>query len=158
MSASLILFEDDSARIVDVCERLNRDACSRAVFLVEKDGQLVASAGDTEDFDLMSLASLTAGNMAATNGLANLLGEQGFDSQFHAGIREHIHISTVGHRMILVVIFNDRSSIGLVRLKIDQATTALHSVIESVLTRSEAVGGDSVTYTDTEIDRMLDDE
>jgi predicted regulator of Ras-like GTPase activity (Roadblock/LC7/MglB family) len=158
MSVSLILFEDDSVRIVDVCERLNRDACARAVFLVEKDGQLIASAGATQDFDLMSLASLTAGNMAATNGLANLLGEQGFDSQFHAGIREHIHISTIGDRMILVVIFNDRSSLGLVRLKIDQAASALVSVIDSVLTRSEAVDVPSVGYTDNEIDRMLDDE
>ena len=158
MSVSMILFEEDAARLGALCAQLNREACARAVFLVDRDGQLIASAGAVQDFDSMSLASLTAGNVAATNGLAGLLGEQGFDSQFHKGVREHIFISALGARMILVVIFNERSSLGLVRLKIDQSSATFDAIIDQILSRSGAMSTNPVGYTESEIAEMLDDE
>lgn len=158
MSVSLVLLEDDSARIVDVCQRLTVDASARAVFLIEKDGQLIASAGDHTAFDSTSLASLTAGNMAATDGLAKLLGESGFGSQFHEGERENINISSVGNRMMLVVIFDERSSLGLVRLRVEQATHSLLKIVRDVLEKSSMNQGIDFDMTDTDIDRMLGDD
>ena len=134
MASSLILFEDDAERLNEICSRLNRDACACAVFLIETDGQLIASAGETDRYDAMSLAALTAGNVAAVNALAHLVGEDGFDSQFHAGVNAHIFISAVGESMILVVVFNERSSLGLVRLKTGQFIRTLESVSYTHLT------------------------
>jgi hypothetical protein len=45
---------------------------------------------------------LAAGNIAATGGLAQLLGEEEFSILFHEGQRDHLHISIVGKKVILL--------------------------------------------------------
>ncbi len=72
----------------------------------------------SSSLDTTSLASLTAGNVAATDGLAKLIGEKEFSVLFHEGEKDNIHISIVAKRVILVVIFDERSSLGLVRLRV----------------------------------------
>ena len=83
-----------------------RDANAKVVFIVDTNGQLSAAAGDIDNVDTTSLASLTAGNIAATGGMAKLLKEQEFATQFHEGEKANIHIQLVGNRVILVVIFD----------------------------------------------------
>src|SRR4026209_520287 len=117
MSAGLVMHEEDFQKIKEVIGRLRSDANAKLVFLVDKNGQQMASHGDM-DVDATSLASLTAGNVAATDGLARLIGEKEFSILFHEGQQDHIHISIVGRRAILLVIFDDRSSLGLVRLRV----------------------------------------
>jgi predicted regulator of Ras-like GTPase activity (Roadblock/LC7/MglB family) len=104
---------------------------------VDKNGQLIASAGETQNVDTTSLASLTAGNIAATGGIAKLLGEQEFTILFHEGEKDNIHISLVGSRVILVVIFDKRSSIGLVRLRVKKSTENLVRIFEEISTKVE---------------------
>ena len=74
---------------------------------------------------MTSLSSLTAGNVAATGGIAKLLREKEFTSQFHEGEKTNVHITLVGSRVILVVLFDERSSLGLVRLRVKKATEEL---------------------------------
>src|SRR5260370_10751452 len=102
-------------------------------FLVDKNGQLIASVGATENLDTTSLASLTAGNIAATGGLAKLIGEKEFSILFHEGERDNLHISIIGGRVILVVIFDTRSSLGLVRLRVKKASDELNKIFEGLM-------------------------
>ena len=120
-SSHFVLREEDSYRFDEALVRLRQDANARAVFLIDKNGQQIANTGETENFDTTSLASLTAGNVAATDGLAKLIGEREFSVLFHEGQQDHIHISIVAGRAILVVIFDERSSLGLVRLRVKRA-------------------------------------
>src|SRR3972149_4797615 len=115
---SFVMFEEEYREITSVIEKLLRDANAKCVYLVDKDGQLIASSGDTKDIDATSLAALTAGNMAATGGLAKLIGEKEFSILFHEGEKDNLHISVVEQRVILVVIFDKQSSLGLVRLRV----------------------------------------
>src|SRR5215468_6497547 len=117
MGAELILFEEEYQRIHDAISRLKRDANALSVYMIEKSGQQLAAVGQTDDIDATALASLTAGNVAATEGLARLVGEREFSSLFHEGERENIHITVVGGRVILLVVFDETSSLGLVRLR-----------------------------------------
>ena len=114
------------------------NANGKAVFLIDKNGQQIASAGETSTFDTTSLASLTAGNVAATDGLAKLIGEREFSVLFHEGLRDHIHISIVAKRAILLVIFDERSSLGLVRLRVKRATGDMELIFETMLQKSAA--------------------
>ncbi|MEE2788694.1 MAG: roadblock/LC7 domain-containing protein [Myxococcota bacterium] len=133
MNAPFVLFDEELQKLSDICEALRTSASAKAIFVVDKNGQLLMSNGETHDLDSTSLASLTAGNMAATDGLAQVLGESaGFGVQLHEGEREHIHISSVGDRLILVVIFDERSSLGLVRLRVKQATEQIRHLMESL--------------------------
>ena len=93
--------------------------------------------GISSNLDTTSLASLTAGNVAATDGLARLIGEKEFSVLFHEGERDNIHISIVGKRVILVVIFDERSSLGLVRLRVKKASTELENVFNRILEKVE---------------------
>ena len=121
-SADFVLYEEEFKHLEEALRRLRQEANAKAVFLIDKNGQQIASAGEVEQFDTTSLASLTAGNVAATDGLAKLIGEREFSVLFHEGQQDHIHISIVAKRAILVVIFDDRSSLGLVRLRVKRAS------------------------------------
>jgi predicted regulator of Ras-like GTPase activity (Roadblock/LC7/MglB family) len=105
----------------------------KVVFIVDKNGQLIAASGDVDNLDTTSLASLTAGNIAATGGMAKLLKENEFATQFHEGEKANIHIQLVGNRVILVVIFDAKSSLGLVRLRVRKASEELNHIFEALL-------------------------
>jgi predicted regulator of Ras-like GTPase activity (Roadblock/LC7/MglB family) len=137
-SAHIVLHEEDFHQFEDALRRLRMDANARAVFLIDKNGQQIASAGEVEGFDTTSLASLTAGNVAATDGLAKLIGEREFSVLFHEGQRDHIHISIVGGRAILVVVFDDRSSLGLVRLRVKRANGEFERIFEEMMSRGDS--------------------
>ncbi len=137
VQSSLVMYEDEFREIEEIISRLVMEANAKSVYLVDKDGQLIASSGETHGIDSTSLASLTAGNIAATGGLAKLIGEKEFSILFHEGEKDNIHISLVGQRVILVVIFDDRSSLGLVRLRVRKASDRLNDCIQRILKRME---------------------
>lgn len=131
-SPDFVVYEPEYEELRSVLRRLRTEANARVVFLIDKNGQQIAAAGETDQFDSTSLASLTAGNVAATDGLAKLIGEREFSVLFHEGQQDHIHISIVAKRGILVVIFDDRSSLGLVRLRVKRASRDLEEVFDHI--------------------------
>jgi predicted regulator of Ras-like GTPase activity (Roadblock/LC7/MglB family) len=155
----MVMYEEEFIQISAICDRLSREANSKVVFLVDKNGQLIASAGETANLDTTSLASLTAGNIAATGGLAKLIGEKEFSILFHEGEKDNLHISIVAGRVILVVIFDSRSSLGLVRLRVKKASTELHAIFEKLLRKIEdpAAGSPFAEITDEDIDNLFSD-
>ncbi|HEV2846262.1 MAG TPA: roadblock/LC7 domain-containing protein [Thermoanaerobaculia bacterium] len=136
-AADFVLYEEEFKHLEESLRRLRQEANAKAVFLIDKNGQQIAAAGEIEQFDTTSLASLTAGNVAATDGLAKLIGEREFSVLFHEGQQDHIHISIVAKRAILVVIFDDRSSLGLVRLRVKRANVDLEKIFEVMLQKGE---------------------
>lgn len=137
MSSDLVMYEEEFQKIDEELQRLFQQASAKVVFLVDKNGQLIASAGETRDIDTTSLASLTAGNIAATGGIARLLGEKEFTILFHEGEKDNIHISLIGQRVILVVIFDKRSSLGLVRLRVKKASESLVRIFNEITSKAE---------------------
>ncbi|MBN2383661.1 roadblock/LC7 domain-containing protein [bacterium] len=157
----MIMYEEEFNSINDIISRLHSNSNAKIVFLVDKNGQLIASYGETENIDTTSLASLAAGNIAATGGLAQLLGEKEFSILFHEGERDNLHISIVGQRGILVVIFDDRSSLGLVRLRVKKAADELGEVFQKISEKVEkGIGGEGfespfAEITDEDIDALF---
>ena len=133
----MVMYEEEFQEINIVIERLLQEANAKVIFLVDKNGQLISGVGDTERFDTTSLASLTAGNIAATGGLAKLIGEKEFSILFHEGEKDNLHISIVGGRVILVVLFDSRSSLGLVRLRVKKSSDELSSIFEKLMKKAE---------------------
>src|SRR5512144_942043 len=139
MIQQLVMYEEELQQINSICEILHRDSNAKAVLVIDKNGQAIAQAGDTQQLDVTSLSSLTAGNVAATGAIASLLSEKEFAGQFHEGEKTNVHISIVAQRVILVVLFDERSSLGLVRLRVRKATGELVQVLD-VLTKKSASG------------------
>lgn len=155
--SSFVMFNEEFLEMTAIIEKLLRDANAKCVYLVDKDGQLINSSGETRDIDATSLASLTAGNIAATGGLAKLIGEKEFSILFHEGEKDNLHISVVGQRIILVVIFDKRSSLGLVRLRVKKASEELGRTIEKLLRKMESSDTESILkeITDEDIEKLF---
>jgi len=159
LGPNLVMYEEEFDRINSVLGRLWVDANAKIVFLVDKNGQQIAAKGDLEKVDTTSLASLTAGNVAATDGLARLIGEKEFSILFHEGERDNIHISIVAQRLILVVIFDERSSLGLVRLRVRKSAAELEDVLNQMASKAAQRGVEPVSpfaeITDDDIDALF---
>ena len=160
MLSGLVMYEEEFNRISALLQRLKVDASAKIVFLVDKNGQQIAGAGEIDQIDATSLASLTAGNVAATDGLAQLIGEKEFSILFHEGRKDNIHISIVGQRLILVVIFDERSSLGLVRLRVRKATGEVERILVDMDAKAQDGGPDDVDspfaeITDDDIDALF---
>src|SRR5437879_884922 len=98
MASQLVMYEEEFHKINAVCDRLTKDANARVVFLVDKNGQLISANGQTQHIDTTSLASLTAGNVAAMGGLAKLIGENEFPNQFHEGAANSLLMSKIDRK------------------------------------------------------------
>ncbi|HEV7889072.1 MAG TPA: roadblock/LC7 domain-containing protein [Pyrinomonadaceae bacterium] len=127
----IIMHEQQYLQLGHILNKLRLESFSRVVFLVDKNGQQIAVHGDVGNIDTTSLASLAAGNVAATGGMAQLIGEKEFPTLSHEGERESIHICIIG-RVLLVVVFDERSSLGLVKLRVKQASRDLSALFVEV--------------------------
>ena len=161
LQSSLVMYDEDFRKLLVVIQRLARDASAKGIFVVDKNGQLIADAGEMGDVDTTSLASLTAGNIAASGGLAKIIGEEEFPTHFHQGQRDNLLITLVAKRIILVVVFDERSSLGLVRLRVKKATAEIARVFEELqkkVEREDAAGSSPFAeITDEDIDNLFSD-
>ena len=159
VNPQMVIYEEEFNQIQNAVTGLVSSANARVVFVVDKNGQLIAAAGEVDDLDTTSLASLTAGNIAATGGMAKLLRENEFATQFHEGKNAHIHIQLVGNRVILVVIFDSKSSLGLVRLRVRKTTEELNEIFEALLKKPDPGAANSpfAEITDEDIDNLFND-
>jgi predicted regulator of Ras-like GTPase activity (Roadblock/LC7/MglB family) len=156
----LVMYDEDFRKILAVTQRLVKDANAKGVFVVDRNGQLISEAGEMRGIDTTSLASLTAGCIAATGGLAKIVGEDEFPVHFHQGQRDNLHITLIAGRIILVVVFDERSSLGLVRLRVKKAGAQLARVFEEIQKKSDqgqgrGAGTPFAEITDEDIDNLF---
>ena len=159
---TLVVLEEDHARFITLLDRLREEANAKFASLLDKSGQQIAETGALEASDPTALASLTAGNVAATEGLAQIIGENEFSMLYHEGENDSLHISLVSKKIILLVVFDEHSSPGLVRLRVKQITQDLGRVLDELLTRSQSeVSGSTVSsnlfdeISDEDIDALF---
>jgi predicted regulator of Ras-like GTPase activity (Roadblock/LC7/MglB family) len=154
----VIIKELQFQKIKNVLARLCTEAAARVVFLVDRDGQPIAFHGDIGNMDTTSFSSLAAGNVAATSSMAKLIGEDQFPSVVHEGERESIFISVIG-RSLLVVVFDERSTLGLVKLRTKKATFTVASILEDIARDSANQSLDESSFfaeiTDEDIDSLF---
>jgi predicted regulator of Ras-like GTPase activity (Roadblock/LC7/MglB family) len=161
---NMVIYEEDIIHLEKSLGGLRDEANARFVFLIDRSGQQLGCVGDTKALDTTSLSSLTAGNVAATEGLAQLIGESNFASLFHEGKRDNLHITLINQDAILLVAFDERSSLGLVRLRVAQASETIGSTLTDISRRQEErrasdSGGPSplAEITDEDIDSLFSD-
>ena len=153
----MVILEDDHKTFVGVLETILEESNSGYVFLVDKTGQNIAATGQME-VDATSLASLTAGAVAATEGLSSLIGENQFSTLFHEGADHSLHISQVGNKVILLIVFDEQSSLGLVRLRTQQHLPALEKAVDAVLTRSHEETAAATVASSAAFAEITDDD
>ena len=156
-AASWSFTEDDSGAITSALEAFLTDCNARCAILVDRAGQLVATVGERPTFDPTAFATLTAADFSANDQLAKLIGENDFNSLFHQGEKESMYLADISRRVILVVLFDNRTTLGLVRLKLRHTVGELSQLFDNVFTRSaQAAGAPNVLAgADDEIDKLF---
>ncbi|GAC1459967.1 MAG: roadblock/LC7 domain-containing protein [Gemmatimonadaceae bacterium] len=150
--------EDDFGAITQTLQRFLYDSNARCALLVDRTGQLVATVGEQPNFDPTAFATLTAADFSANDQLARLIGETDFNSLFHQGEKESMYLADVARRVILVVLFDNRTTLGLVRLKMKTTVDELVRFFEQVFARGP---GDAsaqpniLAGADDEIDKLF---
>lgn len=129
---SLIIYEEELNKLDALLNKMLKGAEAKCALVVDKDGHLITRQGFTHSLDTTALAALLAGAFASTKEIARLVGEPEFSVLFHQGKKDHIHMSLVGERSILVVIFDDRTTIGMVRLYAKETSQELAKVFEEI--------------------------
>jgi len=134
-AASWSFNENDFKQIQTHLVAFLRDSNARCALLVDRNGQLVATVGETPTFDPTAFASLTAADFSANDQLAKMIGEAEFASLVHQGEKESMYLADVAKRVILVVLFDQRATLGLVKLKAKNTVASLNKIFEEMFNR-----------------------
>jgi predicted regulator of Ras-like GTPase activity (Roadblock/LC7/MglB family) len=149
---------DDLRRVERLLDAFVHEAGARCALLLDRRGRPLTAAGDTDDLDETSFASLAAADFEASDQLAGLLGEQEFNALYHQGVQGSMYLSDIGGAAILAAVFDRRTTLGMVRLKTREVVPLLRSLLAELearppgQTKLESGWGDDAA---SEIDRLF---
>jgi predicted regulator of Ras-like GTPase activity (Roadblock/LC7/MglB family) len=160
-SASWSFEEEDGHRIDHLLQSFLNESHARCALLVDRSGQLIMLAGERPSFDSAAFASLAAADFSANDQLASMIGEQEFSSLFHQGEKDSMYLADVAKRVILVVLFDDRATLGMIRLKVRSVVRELTEIFSQLFHRLATERGARrlestwVDEAEDEIDRLF---
>jgi predicted regulator of Ras-like GTPase activity (Roadblock/LC7/MglB family) len=143
MPSTVAVRDADLAKIQGVLERMLADAGCAAVLLIARGGESIAATGAAPALDMVAVAGLAAGGFGATAPLAQLLGEREFSAVIHEGVRQSLHVSAVDDTTILIAVFDDRTTVGMVRVFAREAAGTLSAVLDDSRRHGRSSGAHS---------------
>ena len=151
--------EEDSRRIQSILSTFLSESNARTALIVDRTGQMVSTAGETPAFDATAFASLTAADFSANDQLARMLGESAFGALFHQGERKSMYLADIARRVILVVLFDNRTTLGMVKLRVKTAVVQLNQVFTDMFNRdgtsAPGVESEFLGEAEDEIDKLF---
>jgi predicted regulator of Ras-like GTPase activity (Roadblock/LC7/MglB family) len=142
----LVFYKDDIDKIEGLLEDFLRVGKAKCAMLIDKDGHMVTGVGSTSSYDTDTVSALVAGSFAATKQMAKLLGEEEFSVMFHQGKKDSIQLSMVGERTILACIFDESTTVGMIRHYAVKVADRLTQLFNEIAARKgepkEAIGAD----------------
>jgi predicted regulator of Ras-like GTPase activity (Roadblock/LC7/MglB family) len=141
-------------------EEFVRETGVRLAVMINRSGQILAQHGFDKLFDLVGVASLAAGINASSRALASQLGEQEFEHLHHAGKERQLflgHFDSAAGQLMLVAVFDDRSSIGLVRVFFEEFVRRIHELPAMNTARSSMSARDFEAELEASLDRFFQD-
>jgi predicted regulator of Ras-like GTPase activity (Roadblock/LC7/MglB family) len=127
-----VLTRQDRGRIDKLLGDYVKTVQANYVVLTEKDGQFITKSGESGQVDMETVAALAAGAYMVGGQMARALGKDDFNVIYHEGSKDSVQISMVDDRTVLAVIFDDRATLGMVRLYAKNLTKALQGVLSDV--------------------------
>ena len=137
---NIVITKKEIERVNRCLDKLVSSSSAHSVLLIARSGQLIAHQGDTLDIDITALSALTAANFGATAEIARLLGEEEFTLLFHKGKSQNVYFSAIGEHVIMVTLFDDTTSLGLIRLRINQLHEELTKLLAAIFEKEKGIG------------------
>jgi predicted regulator of Ras-like GTPase activity (Roadblock/LC7/MglB family) len=135
----LVYYAEDIDQINRIIDKLLELSQAKYVLMVDTEGHMITKRGTTPAaIDEETVSALVAGSFAATKEMARLLGEEEFSVLFHQGERDSIQLTLVGNRVLLAIVFDDHTTIGMVRLYAQQTAKKLAALFDRAAERRES--------------------
>jgi predicted regulator of Ras-like GTPase activity (Roadblock/LC7/MglB family) len=124
----LVLTKNDIGKLEEIISDQLLDSGAEHVLLADLAGNLIMECGSLQMDDVFSLAAVSAANFAATAEIAKLIGEKDFALLYHKGGKRNVHFSRLAKDYLIITLFNDNVSLGLIRLKLGNAISKMGAI------------------------------
>jgi len=138
---ALVFYAEDIEALQAILDAFLKKSGAHCALLVDKDGHMITSRGQTQNVDLDTISALVAGSFAATKQLAHQFGEEEFTALFHQGKGRNLQLSLVGQRALLTALFGDETTVGMVRLYATEAAKRLTDIFRKQVETTRREGG-----------------
>lgn len=162
MVGELNIFEEDFWAISKALKRLLDTSNSKCVILMDKAGQVISSIGDTGWFDLNTLSTLIAANMAAFNEIAQSLGEKEFSTIQQQGQNINLYVKGIEDKVILAVLYDSKVSFNLVKARVKYAAEEISQIMKRIFAKlegekkpAEIIDEDFAKEAEDELDKLF---
>ena len=130
MSTLPQLYEEDIQRLDEVLREFLQRTDATTAMVIDKGGFLITHKGDSESFDLTTIAALASGAYLANQTIANLVNEANFDSVYQQGENHSMLVTNVDEFCLLQVIFRAQVGVGAVKYHAGPAREAIAEQME----------------------------
>jgi predicted regulator of Ras-like GTPase activity (Roadblock/LC7/MglB family) len=109
------LIEEDIAQLSAILKELLKTTDAATALIADKGGFLICSHGEENGLDLTTIAALASGAFMASQSIASIAGDPGFNSTFQQGDNHGIFIQCVDEQCLLLVLFPNTVAVGTVK-------------------------------------------
>jgi predicted regulator of Ras-like GTPase activity (Roadblock/LC7/MglB family) len=109
------LIEEDVQLLERALQDLLTQSEATTALIIDKGGFLISHRGESDEFDLTTIAALASGAYLANQTIANLVHEENFDSVYQQGEKYSMFAVNVDEYCLLVLIFPAFVSVGAVK-------------------------------------------
>lgn len=125
----LILPRESIDRLEEIIEEELLSSGADHMFMAHSSGNLIVEGGRLPIEQIEALAALAAANFSVTRRMAQLLGQEEFTLLFHKGSTQNIHFFRMNSDFILVTLFTNDISLGMIRLGSTKATKQMLPIL-----------------------------
>jgi len=109
------LTEEDIQKLDEALREFNASADATVSLIIDKGGFLLTHQGESEEFDLTTIAALASGAFMANQTIASLVNESNFNSTYQQGENQSLFVINADEHCLLVVIFKSEIGVGVVK-------------------------------------------
>ena len=109
------LIEEDIQRFNEILREFVNSTDTATALLIDKGGFLITHEGESNEFDLTTIAALASGAFMANQTIAGLVKETNFNSLYQQGEHFSIFVINVDEHSLIVAIFKSQAGVGVVK-------------------------------------------
>jgi predicted regulator of Ras-like GTPase activity (Roadblock/LC7/MglB family) len=136
------LIEEDIQQLDAALRELLKQTDASTAIVIDKGGFLINHQGDSQNFDLTTIAALASGAYLANQTIANLVHETNFNSVYQQGETHSMFAVSIDEQCLLLVIFAAQLSVGAVKYFAIPAAQKIARQLQSAQEREPGAGLD----------------
>jgi len=129
------LTKEDLDRIARTLPAFLKNSAASAVLLADKNGRILVQEGSSSNLGGETISAMVVESFEPHERLSGILGKAGFSSIYHQEGRDNLQISMVDKENVLLVVFSDKTTLGMVRLYSHAVSAKLAVLFEDIRRR-----------------------